>query len=197
MNRNLWKKLVVLERWIRVIFAARRVAEYLPDFLLLQFGKIEPCAKLNLIGSKSVRRRAQEISVYFSIYNRRVSRLFSWKAKVLLWCKMQFCLRQVFCEIVRMYRAGTCVGPGFTLSKVFMLRPTAEKDKRGLALDGQLKHEDTNLASSTMWEALLSQISSLKALSPTVSAQLLSSSLLSFCFFFFFLHLTFSRSNLV
>ncbi|XP_072157139.1 arrestin red cell isoform X1 [Bemisia tabaci] len=46
--------------------------------------------------------------------------------------------------------AGTCVGPGFTLSKVFMLRPTAEKDKRGLALDGQLKHEDTNLASSTI-----------------------------------------------
>ena len=24
------------------------------------------------------------------------------------------------------------------------------KDKRGLALDGKLKHEDTNLASSTM-----------------------------------------------
>ena len=24
------------------------------------------------------------------------------------------------------------------------------QDKRGLALDGQLKHEDTNLASSTM-----------------------------------------------
>ena len=25
------------------------------------------------------------------------------------------------------------------------------QDKRGLALDGQLKHEDTNLASSTMY----------------------------------------------
>ncbi|XP_067206005.1 beta-arrestin-2 isoform X2 [Linepithema humile] len=44
------------------------------------------------------------------------------------------------------------VTPGFTLSKVFSLRPTLaeNKDKRGLALDGQLKHEDTNLASSTM-----------------------------------------------
>ncbi|XP_076173098.1 beta-arrestin protein kurtz isoform X2 [Ptiloglossa arizonensis] len=44
------------------------------------------------------------------------------------------------------------VAPGFTLSKVFSLRPTLadNKDKRGLALDGQLKHEDTNLASSTM-----------------------------------------------
>ncbi|XP_034947500.1 beta-arrestin-2 [Chelonus insularis] len=44
------------------------------------------------------------------------------------------------------------VAPGFTLSKVFSLKPTlaANKDKRGLALDGQLKHEDTNLASSTI-----------------------------------------------
>jgi beta-arrestin len=38
------------------------------------------------------------------------------------------------------------------LSKVFYLTPLManNKDKRGLALDGQLKHEDTNLASSTM-----------------------------------------------
>ncbi|XP_032456140.1 beta-arrestin-1 isoform X10 [Nasonia vitripennis] len=44
------------------------------------------------------------------------------------------------------------VAPGFTLSKVFSLKPTLadNKDKRGLALDGQLKHEDTNLASSTI-----------------------------------------------
>lgn len=45
------------------------------------------------------------------------------------------------------------VAPGFTLSKIFSLRPTLadNKDKRGLALDGQLKHEDTNLASSTIF----------------------------------------------
>jgi hypothetical protein len=44
------------------------------------------------------------------------------------------------------------VGPGFTLSKIYYLTPLLanNKDKRGLALDGQLKHEDTNLASSTM-----------------------------------------------
>ncbi|XP_046742466.1 beta-arrestin-1 isoform X3 [Diprion similis] len=44
------------------------------------------------------------------------------------------------------------VTPGFTLSKVFSLKPMLadNKDKRGLALDGQLKHEDTNLASSTI-----------------------------------------------
>ncbi|XP_011301081.1 beta-arrestin-1 isoform X4 [Fopius arisanus] len=44
------------------------------------------------------------------------------------------------------------VAPGFTLSRVYSLTPTLadNKDKRGLALDGQLKHEDTNLASSTI-----------------------------------------------
>ncbi|XP_041975586.1 arrestin red cell [Aricia agestis] len=47
---------------------------------------------------------------------------------------------------------GCPVGPGFTLSKVFTLTPLLanNKDKWGLALDGQLKHEDTNLASSTI-----------------------------------------------
>ena len=49
-------------------------------------------------------------------------------------------------------REGCTVGPGFTLSKVFELTPLLanNKDKWGLALDGQLKHEDTNLASSTL-----------------------------------------------
>ncbi|XP_017767779.1 PREDICTED: beta-arrestin-1 isoform X3 [Nicrophorus vespilloides] len=48
--------------------------------------------------------------------------------------------------------AGCPVSPGFTMSKVFAVRPLLanNKDKRGLALDGQLKHEDTNLASSTI-----------------------------------------------
>ncbi|ETN67776.1 hypothetical protein AND_000394 [Anopheles darlingi] len=47
---------------------------------------------------------------------------------------------------------GCQVAPGFTLSKVFTLTPLLanNKDKWGLALDGQLKHEDTNLASSTL-----------------------------------------------
>lgn len=37
------------------------------------------------------------------------------------------------------------------MSKVYRLCPllSKNKDKRGLALNGQLKHEDTNLASST------------------------------------------------
>ncbi|XP_044741202.1 beta-arrestin-1 [Chrysoperla carnea] len=48
--------------------------------------------------------------------------------------------------------AGCPISPGFTMSKVFTVKPLLanNKDKRGLALDGQLKHEDTNLASSTI-----------------------------------------------
>lgn len=50
------------------------------------------------------------------------------------------------------FSEGFPVGPGATLSKVYSVCPLLRnnKDKRGLALDGQLKHEDTNLASSTM-----------------------------------------------
>ncbi|KAF0304510.1 Beta-arrestin arr-1 [Amphibalanus amphitrite] len=49
-------------------------------------------------------------------------------------------------------KEGCPVGPGFTLSKVYTLTPLLahNKDKYGLALDGQLKCEDTNLASSTI-----------------------------------------------
>ncbi|KAH1029447.1 hypothetical protein HUJ05_002689 [Dendroctonus ponderosae] len=47
---------------------------------------------------------------------------------------------------------GCPIPQGYTLNKVFTVRPLLanNKDKRGLALDGQLKHEDTNLASSTI-----------------------------------------------
>ncbi|KAK5979929.1 Beta-arrestin-2 [Trichostrongylus colubriformis] len=59
------------------------------------------------------------------------------------------------CEVARVESAeGFPVGPGATLSKVFSVCPLLRnnKDKRGLALDGQLKHEDTNLASSTIMQ---------------------------------------------
>lgn len=55
-------------------------------------------------------------------------------------------------NIKKIYSRDNPVGPGFTLSKVFTVQPLLKnnKDKRGLALDGQLKHDDSNLASSTM-----------------------------------------------
>uniref|UniRef100_A0A8C6Y9D8 Arrestin C-terminal-like domain-containing protein n=1 Tax=Naja naja TaxID=35670 RepID=A0A8C6Y9D8_NAJNA len=44
------------------------------------------------------------------------------------------------------------VAPSSTFCKVYTLTPllTNNREKRGLALDGKLKHEDTNLASSTI-----------------------------------------------
>ncbi|XP_076395842.1 beta-arrestin protein kurtz isoform X1 [Megachile rotundata] len=47
---------------------------------------------------------------------------------------------------------GCPVGPGFTLSKVFSLTPLLANNryKWGLALDGQIRDGDTNLASSTL-----------------------------------------------
>lgn len=64
-----------------------------------------------------------------------------------------FSTAQYKCTVAEVESEEGCpVGPGATLSKVYYLRPILadNKDKRGLALDGQLKHEDTNLASSTL-----------------------------------------------
>lgn len=54
--------------------------------------------------------------------------------------------------IVASFEAGDQVGSSQTLCKVYEICPllAQNRDKRGLALDGQLKHEDTNLASSTI-----------------------------------------------
>uniref|UniRef100_UPI00358F6DD4 beta-arrestin-1-like n=1 Tax=Myxine glutinosa TaxID=7769 RepID=UPI00358F6DD4 len=53
---------------------------------------------------------------------------------------------------VAVEEGDTTVGPSSTLCKVYTLIPVlaGNRDKRGLALDGKLKHEDTNLASSTI-----------------------------------------------
>nr|XP_027204038.1 arrestin red cell-like isoform X1 [Dermatophagoides pteronyssinus] len=64
-----------------------------------------------------------------------------------------FSTAQYKCTVAEIESEDGCpIGPGFTLSKVYNLKPllSENKDKRGLALDGQLKHEDTNLASSTI-----------------------------------------------
>uniref|UniRef100_A0A8R1DH34 Arrestin_C domain-containing protein n=1 Tax=Caenorhabditis japonica TaxID=281687 RepID=A0A8R1DH34_CAEJA len=64
------------------------------------------------------------------------------------------------CEVARIEsNEGFPIGPGATLSKVFAVCPllSNNKDKRGLALDGQLKHEDTSLASSTILDGKTSK----------------------------------------
>lgn len=49
-------------------------------------------------------------------------------------------------------KEGCPVSPGASFSKLYQLTPTAaaNKDRRGIALDGMLKEADTNLASSTL-----------------------------------------------
>ncbi|XP_055703793.1 beta-arrestin-1 isoform X5 [Phlebotomus papatasi] len=63
-----------------------------------------------------------------------------------------FSTAQYKCTVAEVESEDNVVSPGFTLSKVYTVKPLLKnnKDKRGLALDGQLKHEDTNLASSTL-----------------------------------------------
>lgn len=49
-------------------------------------------------------------------------------------------------------KEGCPITPGVSYSKLYQLTPTAaaNKDRRGIALDGMLKEADTNLASSTL-----------------------------------------------
>uniref|UniRef100_A0A3Q0R8P6 S-arrestin n=1 Tax=Amphilophus citrinellus TaxID=61819 RepID=A0A3Q0R8P6_AMPCI len=48
--------------------------------------------------------------------------------------------------------SGDSVSPGATLQKVYTMLPLLanNRERRGIALDGKLKHEDTNLASSSI-----------------------------------------------
>uniref|UniRef100_A0A671NK23 Arrestin red cell n=1 Tax=Sinocyclocheilus anshuiensis TaxID=1608454 RepID=A0A671NK23_9TELE len=62
-----------------------------------------------------------------------------------------FSTAQYKCPVAQV-EADDQMSPSSTFCKVYTLTPTLSnnREKRGLALDGQLKHEDTNLASSTI-----------------------------------------------
>uniref|UniRef100_A0AAZ3RSR1 Arrestin C-terminal-like domain-containing protein n=1 Tax=Oncorhynchus tshawytscha TaxID=74940 RepID=A0AAZ3RSR1_ONCTS len=62
-----------------------------------------------------------------------------------------FSTAQYKCPVAQ-EEADDQVSPSSTFCKVYTLTPmlTNNREKRGLALDGKLKHEDTNLASSTI-----------------------------------------------
>ncbi|KAL7374634.1 hypothetical protein ABVT39_004377 [Epinephelus coioides] len=62
-----------------------------------------------------------------------------------------FSMAQYKCAVAQV-EADHQVSPSSTSCQVYTLTPMlgANREKRGLALDGQLKHEDTNLASSTI-----------------------------------------------
>uniref|UniRef100_A0A3B3ZFX8 Arrestin C-terminal-like domain-containing protein n=1 Tax=Periophthalmus magnuspinnatus TaxID=409849 RepID=A0A3B3ZFX8_9GOBI len=63
-----------------------------------------------------------------------------------------FSTAQYMCPVA-MVEAEDQVSASSTLCKIYTLTPVLgpNREKRGLALDGKLKHEDTNLASSTMY----------------------------------------------
>ncbi|XP_028284896.1 arrestin red cell-like [Parambassis ranga] len=62
-----------------------------------------------------------------------------------------FSTAQYMCPVA-LVEADDVVSPSSTLCQVYTLTPTLDpnRERRGLALDGKLKHEDTNLASSTI-----------------------------------------------
>jgi beta-arrestin len=72
-----------------------------------------------------------------------------------IWC-LSFFIEEFLWKIKfrfsSFFSEGFPLTPCSNLTKVYSLIPLLanNKDKRGLALDGKLKHEDTNLASSTM-----------------------------------------------
>ncbi|XP_036938918.1 S-arrestin a isoform X2 [Acanthopagrus latus] len=57
-----------------------------------------------------------------------------------------------YVKSVAIEEQGDSVAPGGTLEKVYKLLPLLanNRERRGIALDGKLKHEDTNLASSSI-----------------------------------------------
>ena len=69
-----------------------------------------------------------------------------------IFTQLKLCHRTAHTHSFIFFREGFPLGSGSTLNKVYSLTPLLanNKDKWGLALDGQLKHEDTNLASSTL-----------------------------------------------
>ncbi|XP_005746405.1 S-arrestin a [Pundamilia nyererei] len=57
-----------------------------------------------------------------------------------------------YAKCVDIEDSGDSVSPGATLQKVYTMLPLLanNSERRGIALDGKLKHEDTNLASSSI-----------------------------------------------
>ncbi|XP_076324313.1 arrestin red cell-like isoform X1 [Tachypleus tridentatus] len=112
--------------------------------------------KLHLEASldKEVYHHGEEIAVNVHIANNSNRTVKKVKVSVRQFADIcLFSTAQYKCTVASVESEDGCpVGPGFTLSKVYYLKPLLanNRDKRGLALDGQLKDEDTNLASSTI-----------------------------------------------
>uniref|UniRef100_A0A8C9ZG64 Beta-arrestin-1 n=1 Tax=Sander lucioperca TaxID=283035 RepID=A0A8C9ZG64_SANLU len=90
---------------------------------------------------KEIYYHGEPISVNVHVTNNTNKTVKKMKISVDIWVHVSFV--SVFSDVV---------APSSTFCKVFTLTPflANNREKRGLALDGKLKHEDTNLASSTL-----------------------------------------------
>uniref|UniRef100_G3NAK9 Beta-arrestin-1 n=1 Tax=Gasterosteus aculeatus aculeatus TaxID=481459 RepID=G3NAK9_GASAC len=90
---------------------------------------------------KEIYYHGEPISANVHVTNNTNKTVKKMKISVYIW--LHLCGFSVISDVV---------APSSTFCKVFTLTPflANNREKRGLALDGKLKHEDTNLASSTL-----------------------------------------------
>ncbi|KRX92236.1 putative beta-arrestin [Trichinella pseudospiralis] len=95
-------------------------------------------------------------SIFVNVYIQNNSNKTVKKIKIIVLQRADICLFTTAtyqCEVAKLESSeGFPLSTGGTLTKVYSVCPllSNNRDKRGLALDGKLKHEDTNLASSTV-----------------------------------------------
>ncbi|XP_062522113.1 arrestin red cell-like isoform X2 [Corticium candelabrum] len=94
----------------------------------------------------------EEIKVHVSIQNRTGRPVKKIKVSARQFAEICLFSTAKYKCVVDVVEAEERILQGNTFHQTYTLCPTLQKnrDKRGLALDGQLKHEDTNLASSTV-----------------------------------------------
>ncbi|XP_070503839.1 arrestin red cell [Chironomus tepperi] len=138
----------------KIMYAPSKIGEQ-PSIEVSKEFMLKP-NKIHLEASldKELYHHGESISVNVHIANNSSKTVKKIKVSVRQFADIcLFSTAQYKCTVAEVESEDGCqVQPGFTLSKVFALTPLLanNKDKWGLALDGQLKHEDTNLASSTL-----------------------------------------------
>lgn len=110
--------------------------------------------KLNLEVNldRDVYYHGEQIAAHININNSSRKQVKNIKAQIVQHCEVTMVNKHFTRVVAEMEtREGCPITPGASLSKTFHLTPMAKNSKdRGVALDGQLKDADVNLASSTL-----------------------------------------------
>uniref|UniRef100_A0A673ITB2 Arrestin red cell-like n=1 Tax=Sinocyclocheilus rhinocerous TaxID=307959 RepID=A0A673ITB2_9TELE len=101
---------------------------------------------------KELYYHGEPISVNVHVTNNSTKTVKRIKISVLQVTDVVLYSHDTYSKSVGRHSSRDQMSPSSTFCKVYTLTPTLSnnREKRGLALDGQLKHEDTNLASSTI-----------------------------------------------